>query len=196
MLLPGRERRDLARRIAVDRSASAPDPGVLAALVCPPGELQIDIEARGLASLRIMALDALDDRALMARIRDDPTEPNLVRYWMTRMLGSGPDRSHPDRKRLLDWRQRHAREQAMLEFTARDTSPCFIVHPKPDPPALPPGLIDVHGGRVGVVAIDSKAHCGDPLGAETGEHRRPGPPRWRSAIDPRRRQAAAASATR
>jgi len=51
--------------------------------------------------------------------------------------------AHPDRKRLLDWRQRHAREQAMLAFTALDTSPCFIVHPKPDPPGLPPGLIDV-----------------------------------------------------
>jgi hypothetical protein len=80
MLLPGSEGRDLVRRLAIDRSASAPDPGVLAALVCPPGELQVDIEARGLASLRIMALDALDDRALMARIRDDPTEPDRVHH--------------------------------------------------------------------------------------------------------------------
>ena len=143
MLLPGGEGRDLVKRIAVDRKASVPDPRVLAALKCPSGELQIDIEARGLASLRIMALDALDDRALMARIRDDPTEPHLVRYWMTRMLDTGPDRSHRDRKRLLDWRQRHAREQAVLEFTAVDTSPCFIMHPKADPPVLPPGLIDV-----------------------------------------------------
>jgi len=40
---------------------------------------------------------------------------------------------------------------------------------------------------VGVVAIDSKAHCGDPLGAETGEHRRPGPstaPRHRLTASP------------
>jgi hypothetical protein len=140
--LPGPQGRELVRRIAVDRAASAPDPKVLAALQCPAGEVRIEIEARGLASRRIMALDALDDRELMAKIRDDPSEPELVRYWTRRMLAGGPDRSKPDWETRLDARQRHAHERSQLEFAGADTSPCFLAHPKSQMPKLAPGVVE------------------------------------------------------
>jgi hypothetical protein len=139
--LPGTAGKALVRSIAMDRAASAPNPRTLAALECGEGEKRVEAEAQALASLRIMALSALRDRALLAQVAADPTEPALVRQWVKRMLQGGPDRSKPGWEKRLDPRQKQAYEQSMMEFVPFALAPCFTAHPRPILPSegAPPG---------------------------------------------------------
>jgi hypothetical protein len=126
--LPGGEGRALLRRIAEDRRASAPNPRTLAALKCGPGEVRIELEARAIASLRIMSLSILDDASFMRKVAADPTEHSLVRHWARRMAQGRPDEAH------MDARQKRAYERSMEEPEMRngvltapkwDVSPCW-----------------------------------------------------------------------
>jgi hypothetical protein len=128
--LPGPAGRDRVRRIANDRAAGAPNPRTLAALVCGEGETRIDLEAQALASLRIMALSTLGDRALLREIAANPSETALVRHWANRMIQGGPDQTKPGWEKRLDARQRQTYKHSLLEFVAPPMSPCFTASPR------------------------------------------------------------------
>lgn len=78
----GREGVALVREIAEDRARSEPDPRTLAAIQADDEGTRQDPDlSRAVASLRLMALAVLDDRALIHAAATDPSEPELIRRW-------------------------------------------------------------------------------------------------------------------
>lgn len=87
----GREGIALVREVAEDRARSEPDPLTLAALEAhDEGKRQDPDLSRAVASLRLMALAVLDDRALIHAAATDPSEPELIRRWARLMDRPGP----------------------------------------------------------------------------------------------------------
>lgn len=80
----------LLLRYATSNEYAAPNPATIADIRCAFGRPPHALEARGLASLRVMALSVIPDEAVVAQAANDPTAPDLVRYWARRML-RGPD---------------------------------------------------------------------------------------------------------
>jgi hypothetical protein len=111
----------------MDRARSAPDPRTLRALACKPGQVRVELEAQAAASLRILALSMLRDRALLAAVAADATEPALVRHWARRILRGRLDRS-------VDPRAHRNYELSMIEYVGRDDVPCMTVQPHPQIP--------------------------------------------------------------
>jgi hypothetical protein len=138
--LPGDEGRALVRSIALDRAASGSNPLTLAALTCPRGWVRVEAEAQALASLRVMALSVLADRALMRAVAADPREPPLVRQWAQKMSVGRQEKN-------LDARQRRALESAFAPEPKdpwsppprHDYCPCMSLPADPSAvPSLPP----------------------------------------------------------
>lgn len=90
LAIPTPAARALLLRVAQDRAASAPNARTLAALGCEAGQKRIEDEAQAVASLRLMALSLLEDKALLRAIAKDPSEPPLVRRWAGRMARGKP----------------------------------------------------------------------------------------------------------
>jgi hypothetical protein len=122
--LPGPDGPELVRRYAMDRARSAPDPRTLKALTCAAGQVRVELEAQAAASLRILALSMLGDRALLATVSNDATEPALVRHWARRMLLGRLDRR-------ADPRAQRNYELAMIEYVGPDHAPCMTLQPHP-----------------------------------------------------------------
>jgi hypothetical protein len=122
--LPGPEGPELVRRYAMDRARSAPDPRTLRALRCKPGQVRVELEAQAAASPRILALSMLRDRALLAAVAADATEPTLVRHWARRMLRGPLDRN-------IDARAYRNYELSMIEYVGPDHVPCMTFQPHP-----------------------------------------------------------------
>lgn len=123
LYLPTPDGPALVRRYAMDRAHSAPDPRTLRALKCRPGQVRVEEEAQAVASLRILMLSLLRDRALLTTVAADPTDSPLVRHWARRMLRGRLDRS-------VDWRARRNEELSMIEFVGPDNVPCLTVKPE------------------------------------------------------------------
>lgn len=127
LALPGPEGVALVKRYATDRTKSAPDALTLRALTCKPGQQRVELEAQAAASLRVLALSMLGDRALLGTVAGDPAEPALVRHWARRMLTGRLDRS-------VDPRARRNYELSMIEYVGPDHVPCMTLEPHPSVP--------------------------------------------------------------
>jgi hypothetical protein len=127
---PGPEGRALVQSYANDRAKSAPDPRTLRALTCGPGQVRVEIEAQALASLRILALSMLGERAELTAIVTDPREPALVRHWAKRMLEGPVDVSKLGWQSRLGWRDKRNVELGMMDIVSQDASPCVSVRPR------------------------------------------------------------------
>jgi hypothetical protein len=89
--LPGGAGRDLVARIAADHTGDVPNPKTLAAYTCPKGEVRVEGEARALASVRLMALAALEDREKWREVASDASETAFIRSWAGRMARGRDD---------------------------------------------------------------------------------------------------------
>jgi hypothetical protein len=66
----------------------------------------------------------LRDRALVAAVAADATEPALVRHWARRMLRGPLDRN-------VDARAYRNYELSMIEYVGPDHVPCMTLQPHP-----------------------------------------------------------------
>ena len=72
--------RSFLREVAMDRTRAIADPRVVKILVCCNGK-RIEDEARALATVRLVALGLLKDKALAHAVAEDKTEPPFIRKW-------------------------------------------------------------------------------------------------------------------